>query len=663
MKNNKYNILLVLVLAFSMISCYDLDLEPKGLVYENTLFQSEGGVKKYFSLLYQDLPVEDFSYKHNGDGMGYAQANQQGWHIGNRWEAPHGSPAAAAQEAAGREPSYGYGWGYWPYDRIRDINTFLQNFPNYKTYYDETKYNELIAEAHFLRAYYYFGIVKRYGGVPIVRTVLNPLDPVEQLRQPRDTEYDCWKFIYEDLDFAMRNGSDNVKEKERATSYAAAALMSRAMLYAGTIAKYNHYIGITGPAVDAGLMGIPQDKAEEFFQYAYNAAKFLEGKYMLHNGDDKEKAFLEEFVEITEEDIFIRTYGPKATTPWNTSLFHCWDTLILPKGDGLSQYGGAVMQPVWELIKMYEIPDLIDKNGSPIRFNSVDEFWDPSKGSNMEARCRATFFFPGMKESVSGEIMDIQAGVYTSYPGLAVDGTAEVPGSQNEYTDKYRVRAASPGTVKDINGVPVRINGKYGLAEGVGDEAYSYTGTFIRKAINYNAAPADRVLFGLSTPWKTLRYGEVLLNRAEAAYELGLIRDDVSLKDDAFKCIDEIRERAGATPRKIIDNPKDIGSGIYGFPIDENLQFIRDERARELAYENQRLFDLRRWRVADVMFLNGHFSHTLLPYKVLDENKFIFLNEVDLWGRKVSFIRAWYYEQIPETEINKNPNLIRNDGY
>ena len=51
----------------------------------------------------------------------------------------------------------------------------------------------------------------------------------------------------------------------RANRYAAAALMSRAMLYAGTIAKYGGYVRTTGPAVTAGLMGILSDKAAEFF--------------------------------------------------------------------------------------------------------------------------------------------------------------------------------------------------------------------------------------------------------------------------------------------------------------------------------------------------------------------------------------------------------------
>ena len=660
MKTFKY-LFLATTLGVAISSCYDLDLEPKGLIYENVLFQSENGVKKYLALIYQDLPIEDFNYKQNGDAKGYATVNQNGWHSGNKWEAQKGSPAAAAAEAAGRDPSYGDGWGYWPYDRIRDINTFLTNFPNYRDNYTEETYNALMGEVHFLRAYYYFGLVKRYGGVPIVKDVLDPMAPVDELRQPRNTEYDCWKFIYEDLHFAMENASSSKEDVTRANRYAAAALMSRAMLYAGSIAKYGGYIGTTGPAVSAGLMGMPQDKAEEFFQYAYDACSFLqEAGFQLHQGSDKEKAYLETFLEDTEEDIFVKQYGPKTTTPTNTSLFHCWDTMILPKGEGLSADVGAALQPVWELMGMYEMPAITDDEGRPVRFDNVEDLWNTDE---MEARCRANFFFPGMTESVSGEVMDIQGGVYRSYPGLAVDGTAEVAGSINDYTALYRIRAAQPGQSQTIDGKEVKVSGKYGLAEGTGDEGYTRTGAFIRKYINYNGSASDRVLFGSSQSWKVFRYGEILLNWAEAAYELGLIRNDESLKEEAFKYVNEIRERAGAHAHEMVPDPADIGSAVYGFPIDENLQYIRDERARELCYENLRLFDLRRWRVADIMFLNGQYTHTLLPYYILDEGKWIFLNEVEREGRKVTFEKRWYYEQIPGGEINKNPNLVRNDGY
>ena len=661
MKTLKY-IFVAAALGLTATSCYDLDLEPKGLIYENVLFQSDNGIKKYLALMYQDLPIEDFNYCQNGDDKGYATVNQSGWHSGNRWQAQKGSPASCAAEAAGRGTSYGDGWGYWPYDRIRDINNMLEKLPDYRANYKEDDYNAYLGEARFLRAFYYFGIVKRYGGVPIVDKVLDPKAPLEELQQPRNTEYECWKFIYEDLKFAMENATASKDEVGRANRYAAAALMSRAMLYAGSIAKYNQYTAVTGPAVSAGLMGMPADKAQEFFQYAYDACKYLkDAGFKLHTGADKEKAYTEVFLNPnTEEDIMVKQYGPNTSTPTNTSLFHCWDCMVLPKGEGLSGDVGVALQPAWEIMGLYEMPAIIDEEtGEPVRFNDYRELWN---NGEMEARCRANFYFSGMKESMSGTELDFQGGVYKSYPGLAADGTAETQGSVNDYTNQYRVRASQPGEYKDINGTKVKVSGIHGLAEGTGDEGYSRMGACIRKYVQAEGTNA-RVFFTNYQPWKVFRYGEILLNWAEAAYELGLITGNEDLKKEAFEHINEIRDRAGAHQHEMVTNPIDVGSETYGFAIDENLQYIRDERARELCFENHRLFDIRRWRVADMMFQNGVYTHTLLPYLVLDENKWIFLNEVEREGRRVTFDKRHYYEQIPGGEINKNPLLIRNEGY
>ncbi|MBQ8673766.1 MAG: RagB/SusD family nutrient uptake outer membrane protein [Bacteroides sp.] len=659
MKTLKY-IFAAAALGLTVTACEEMELEPKGLLYENVLLSSDNGVKKYLALVYQDCPIEDFNYGQSGDMRGYATVNAGGWHSGNQWQAQKSSAASAAMEAVGRGTSYGDSWGYWPYDRIRDINNMIEQLPNYKDNYKESEYNALMAEAHFLRAYYYFGIVKRYGGVPLVDRVLDPKAPVEELQLPRNTEYESWKFIYEDLKFAMENGSTDVKNVTRANRYAAAALMSRAMLYAGSIAKYSSYITTTGPAVDAGLMIMDPVHAQEFFQYAYDACKFLQDAgFKLHDGADKEKAYTEVFISDLAgvEDIFVKQYGPNTVTPSGTSLFHCWDTMVLPIGTGLASNVGAALQPTWELMGLYEMPAITDENGNPVRFDRVEDIWDTDE---MEPRCRANFYFPGMTESVSGEVLDIQAGYYKSYPGTAADGTEEVQASTNDYTNAYRVRAAQPSSV-DTDGM--KINGKYGLCEGTGDEGYTRTGAFIRKYVNYNGAAADRVLFGSTQSWKVFRYGEVLCNWAEAAYELGLITNNDNLKKEAFEHVNELRRRAGATEHQMVDAPADLGMEVYGFEIDENLQYIRDERARELCYENHRLFDLRRWRVADVMFMDGKFAHTLLPYYVVSENKYIYLNEVEREGRKVTFEKRWYYEQMPGGELSKNPNVIRNDGY
>ncbi|MDR2806307.1 MAG: RagB/SusD family nutrient uptake outer membrane protein, partial [Dysgonamonadaceae bacterium] len=254
-------IIFAVILGFTVAACHDLSLEPKGQLGEAEIFGNEYGVQKYFTRLYMYLPIEDFNY--------YANS---GYRAGNYWESYKNSLGQSCDELVNTWTKVqNNGTSYWPYDRIREVNTFIVNFPKYKDNYTVAAYNNLLGEARFLRAFFYFGIVKRYGGIPLVTEVQDPTEPLETLQPPRATEYDSWKFIQEDLQFAMDNMTDDPGKKYpgRANKYTAAALMSRTMLYAGCIAKYTQYLGFQGEeAYDKGFAGIAPDKANEFFQYA-----------------------------------------------------------------------------------------------------------------------------------------------------------------------------------------------------------------------------------------------------------------------------------------------------------------------------------------------------------------------------------------------------------
>lgn len=661
MRNYKY-LVAAGILGFLMLSCNDLDLEPKGVFDEATLFNSDYGVKTYLGAIYNELPIEDLNYYHN---RGYASANN----IGNFWEAQKNSPAVLGGEAAGRREGDGTP-EYWPYERIRRINNFIEAIPDYSEFHSENAINEYLGEAHFLRAFYYFGMVKRYGGIPIIKEVQDPATPLEELWVPRSTEYDSWKFIYEDLKFAMENMAAQ-SVTGRANRYSAAALMSRAMLYAGSVANYFETLNITaGPAIDAGLMGMRREQAVEFYQYVVDAAEFVEeGGYRLHDGANKEIAFTEVFTEDLNgtEDLFVKLFGPYGNPSiYNSRLNHSWDSMVLPLGTGLASDVGSALHPAWDLIKLYQMPALAKENENgelvPIRFNSLNELW---QSEEMEPRARGTLFFSGMTEPASGEVLDIQAGVYRQFPGTLSDATADA--QTNDYMERYRIRThvgRGEIDVQTVDGVSdVKINGLYGLSLSGGDEGRSTTGVFIRKYVDPSAGTGDRGLYKSSTPFKVLRYAEVLLNRSEALYELGLLTEDETLKNEAFIYINQVRERAGAQPYSMVANPEDVGGEINAiYPIDENLQFIRDERARELAFENHRFFDLRRWRVLHTKFEN-YYARGLMGYYIVNEDKYIFLNDREKENRSINYNRANYHQQIPGGQINRNPNLIRNDGH
>lgn len=328
----------IALLGVLVCSCRDLNLEPKGILGEPELFGNEYGVKTYFAGLYDYLPIEDFLY-YGADG--YRPGNEY-------WDQGKSSLGNMSGEFFNTWVGVDNdGFAYWPYDRIRDVNTFIQNFPSYKDNYTDVDFNKLLGEAHFLRAFFYFGLAKRYGGVPIIKEVQNPLAGPDVLNVPRNTEYDTWKFIHDDLQFAMDNMSDDTKEIGRANKYVAAALMSRTMLYAGSIAKYSQYLGFQSEAAtQAGLAGMDVSQANEFFQYCVDAGKMVEtGPYVLYTSGYPDKAtnFAKLFLDpASSESIFIKQYD--ITSPRNNHLLHSYDALMCPQPD-MSSFVGAESYP------------------------------------------------------------------------------------------------------------------------------------------------------------------------------------------------------------------------------------------------------------------------------------------------------------------------------
>ncbi len=173
-------------------------------------------------------------------------------------------------------------------------------------------------------------------------------------------------------------------------------------------------------------------------------------------------------------------------------------------------------------------------------------------------------------------------------------------------------------------------------------------GAFVRKYIDVNITAAQATVNKSHQSWIVFRLGEIYLNTAEAAYELGK-------RVEALDYIEKIRVRAGCqVTRPALDQTV---SSTYGYPIEKSLQFIRDERARELYLENSYWWDIKLWRIADQV-LNQYYPHALTCYYVFDEAKYIYIDEVNRDNRAITAPKRAAYEPIPQAEINKNTNLL-----
>lgn len=122
--------------------------------------------------------------------------------------------------------------------------------------------------------------------------------------------------------------------------------------------------------------------------------------------------------------------------------------------------------------------------------------------------------------------------------------------------------------------VETYVNGRHGMSLDPSDRAHSRTGYYHRKLVTPQASNTNQIN---NSNWKFFRLGEIILNYAEAAAESGHLAE-------AKAAVDEIRARV---------NMPALPAGLSK---DEMILRVHNERRCELAWEEVRYFDLRRWQ-------------------------------------------------------------------
>ncbi|HET8830388.1 MAG TPA: RagB/SusD family nutrient uptake outer membrane protein, partial [Pelobium sp.] len=144
--------------------------------------------------------------------------------------------------------------------------------------------------------------------------------------------------------------------------------------------------------------------------------------------------------------------------------------------------------------------------------------------------------------------------------------------------------------------------------------------------------------------WVLFRYGEVLLNYAEAMNEAYGPEDASTFGTTALEAVNQVRLRAG------------MPNFPAGMSKEDFRQKLRNERMVELAFEDHRFWDVRRWKIGQQT--TDIYQMEITPATV--GNGFVFekkLLEVRPFEDRMNFY------PIPQAEINKNSNLIQNTGW
>ncbi|MDR0749602.1 MAG: RagB/SusD family nutrient uptake outer membrane protein [Tannerellaceae bacterium] len=691
----KYSIITILFFAGLLTSCKDyLDVPPMNIIQDQDLMSSENGMLIYMARLYSEMPFEDFKY------------SPQRWFYDDYQVAP-GTVEGSSLGRNGAQAMTSEGWvrnsnPWWPiaYRTIRDATNLLENLPTYKGSFNESRYNHFMGEAYFTRAMVYYALAKRWGGVPLVREVLKyPENSVEALETPRSSEEETWEQVLSDFDAAIANLEETSPVRGYSNKYVALAFKSEAMLYAGCISKYNTALNLTGFGEKTGVRVIgfdpstAQAASKKYFTEAFNAAMRIikSNKYSLYRNKwaagDKEAQYqnmIEMFVDInSSENIYIKEYS-------YPDMPHGYDIYNMAS-QWATGANGAFNSPTLDLVELY---DGIDRNldgtikvfdrekDDPNRkYLMFDNLMDIFK--NVEPRCRAFVMLPG--DTYQNEMIELWHGTYTgdvadgisplmSFNGevdysLATRGkynTTDAYRGAGEYTQKVLYIDASRSTHEIVtlpDGSSVNASGRCGPYWN--DQYGSITGFSLRKAISPNKSKAE-LASGVeaydSHHCVLMRYGEVLLNVAEAASELMLAGesrvDGNDLLETAYSAIHDIRERAGADPL----------AGQADLKGETGRDLIRKERRKELPFENKILWDIRRWRTQHSDNLNGStqsdgaYYRGLYPFYSTRANKYFFDARFDFFTHRYTLKLNQYYFAIPSGEVSKSPVIDQQPG-
>lgn len=540
---------------------------------------------------------------------------------------------------------WGFGdWANWDYGYIREINLFIERATAATALSDADK-KRFIAEGRFLRAVHYFELVKRMGGVPIITKSLlyDYSGDATSLQFPRAKESEVYDFVISEMEAIKADLPVAVRTKDRATRATALAVITRAAIYAGSIAKY----GATTPSVNTsgGEVGIAAGMAAGYYTKALNAAKEIisgsAGPYALYNkfptnaaqnyaslfNDNADKAGNAEIIWM--EDYKIRSGKSHGFTIQNQPIF------------GAEEVEGGRVNPSLNLVQTFETLNntfaplpITDGSGNPIYYNDPLDLF-----AGRDARLAGTVVLPG--SNGKNRPVDI-------FAGYILGNGSIVTGSSRGFIGKL------PGSTVDV-----KLVGSDGPLNAI--EYTAQSGFYIRKFVDGAVGSGSRGT-GSEVPWIRYRYAEVLLNAAEAAFELGMTAD-------AAGYLNLVRTRAGFT------------TSLTAAQV--TFDRLVNERRVELAFEGHLIYDKKRWRLAHIIWDGAQMSESdlvtnigdakkrntqpfaLWPYKVYNpgganDGKWTFkiVKNSIVTGSSL-FQLGNFYSEINSTILANNPKLVR----
>ena len=617
----------ILGLVLTSISCEEdfLDNILKENLNDATQFASESNADIFLNDCYGGLwklnntPDQPDLYTDDCDG-GYGY-----WPSWNSWKSgvvfPWVGVGPSAFNYSNPESKAGFDQGSdtyadWKqaYIRIRKCNTFIQQAKIYSTNFSEEWLGKRIDEARFLRAFTYSYLFMHFGGVPIIDHPQSlAAEGDSAIRVPRGTFEETFNFIASQLDSIVNNNKLPIKynivdgDAGRATLGAALALKGWIELFAASPA-YNNELpaacnGTGATPEQIELTGFGNYDVQRWARAAATNKQFIDAYEVTYQLHPNLNTFWTETNEYNSEVIFDRQF----VAPGIVSSFLVFGGGPCYVNDVYYNWGNYC--PTQELVDDFGMA-----NGLGI--NDAGSGYDPQNPYvNRDLRFYNWIVYDGA--------------IYEMNWMIAAD------------TIYTRIDEVNPSSNEiDFSNTDV-----------------SNTAYYSKKRVNPNIA-ADAGL--IATPpldglnYVFMRYAEVLLNYAEAQNEA--VGPDASV----YEAINKIRNRA-ETPTL------EEAYGGQSLSQSQMRDVIHRERRVELCFENKRIYDILRWRIAENV-MNEVLHGMKITNTSPSDNSGTWTYEVIPLissGRDHPhvFYNKMYVLPIPQFAIDKNSKLVQNPGY
>ena len=621
MKNKLKYLIIAVTTSMTMLSCNGdfLNTEPQTEISESAVWTDPALAEAFVTGIYQGLGQGGFNEEMLASMTDEAIFTHPGRGITTVTEARI-NPADVGWNNAGNRT-----WNWQRlYSYIRRTNLAIAELSEPQFENDGGIVDRLLGEAKFMRAYYYQDLARYFGGVPLVD---RPYELGEESYDiVRATYKETIDFILADLEDAQTLLAGKNMASGRTNELAVLALKARVLLYAASdlhdapTAQGNSSVLAGYGNID--LIAYTDGNRQERWQKAQAAAKAVLDKASGNLYGLSEPVSHEEGIQNYMNNSLSRNGGEKelifARYFINAKQENGGRQGLYNGPNGYNNWAGN--SPVQLLVDDYEMMD-----GTEFNWNNPEHAANPYE--NRDARFYASILYDGAQwkpRSTANAPKDPLGQIQT--------GTYEVTDASGAIETHFGLDTRN-SSIEDWNG--------------------SYTGYYIRKFIDPNPAIVDQNTWQ-EVPWPILRYTEAVLNYVEASLELGQ-------EDEARAWLNQIRFRVG--------QPAITATG------DELVEIYRNERRVEMAYEEQRFHDVRRWMIAEETFGRQanviSITGTLKPGKSLSIYRYdpeiydynYVVQPIDPGKENRLWLDKMYFFPIHRDEINRNSSLIQNPGF